>query len=161
MDWRHSNPWNQQLEHWLGACPTNDISIELEIQRRFAMFLFTTYSANHNKILHCLTVVTCAKFLCDRFCIFQTRALQILIEFWLFNGNLWHWRQDICRHSDDKVWSSIYQGLNTLRPRRNGQHVADAISNVFSSKKVFEFRLKFPWSLFLRVQLTIFQHWFR
>ena len=34
-------------------------------------------------------------------------------------------------------------------------------SNVFSSMKMFEFRLKFHWSLFPRVQLTIFQHWFR
>ena len=34
-------------------------------------------------------------------------------------------------------------------------------SNAFSSMKMFEFRLKFHWSLFPRVQLTIFQHWFR
>ena len=34
-------------------------------------------------------------------------------------------------------------------------------SNVFSSMKMFEFRLKFQWSVFLRVQLTTFQHWFR
>ena len=34
-------------------------------------------------------------------------------------------------------------------------------SNVFPSMKMFQFRLKFDWSLFLRVQLTIFQHWFR
>ena len=34
-------------------------------------------------------------------------------------------------------------------------------SNVFSSMKTFEFRLKFHWSLFPRSQLTIFQHWFR
>ena len=34
-------------------------------------------------------------------------------------------------------------------------------SNVFSSMKMFEFRLKFHWSLFPRVQLTMFQHWFR
>ena len=27
--------------------------------------------------------------------------------------------------------------------------------------KMFEFRLKFHWSLFLRVQSTIFKHWFR
>ena len=33
-------------------------------------------------------------------------------------------------------------------------------SNVFSSMKRFELRLKFYSSLFLRVQLTIFQHWF-
>ena len=34
-------------------------------------------------------------------------------------------------------------------------------SNAFSWMKMFEFRLNFHWSLFLRVQLTIFQHWFR
>ena len=34
-------------------------------------------------------------------------------------------------------------------------------SSAFSWMKMFEFRLKFHWSLFLKVQLTIFQHWFR
>ena len=34
-------------------------------------------------------------------------------------------------------------------------------SNAFSWMKMSEFRLRFHWSLFLRVQLTIFQHWFR
>ena len=34
-------------------------------------------------------------------------------------------------------------------------------SNVFSSMKMFKFRLRFHWSLFPRVQLTIFHHWFR
>ena len=33
--------------------------------------------------------------------------------------------------------------------------------NVFSSMKMFEFQLKFHWSLFLRVQLKKFQHCFR
>ena len=31
---------------------------------------------------------------------------------------------------------------------------------LFSWMKMYEFRLKFHWSLFLRVQLTITQHWF-
>ena len=35
------------------------------------------------------------------------------------------------------------------------------LQNVFSSMKMFEFRLKYRFSLFLSVQLTIFQHWFR
>ena len=35
------------------------------------------------------------------------------------------------------------------------------VSNGFSWMKMYEFRLKFHWSLFPRVQLTIFQHWFR
>ena len=34
-------------------------------------------------------------------------------------------------------------------------------SNAFSWMKMLEFRLQFNWSLFLRVQATIFQHWFR
>ena len=34
-------------------------------------------------------------------------------------------------------------------------------SNAFSWIEMFEFRLKFQWSLFLGFQLTIFQRWFR
>ena len=34
------------------------------------------------------------------------------------------------------------------------------LSNIFSWMKMLEFLLKFHRSLFLRVQLTIFQHWF-
>ena len=35
------------------------------------------------------------------------------------------------------------------------------LSTPFLWMKMFEFRLKFHWSWFPRVQLTIFQHWFR
>ena len=47
-----------------------------------------------------------------------------------------------------------------------GRDEIDAIlqttfSNVFSSMKMFKFRLKFHWSLFRRAQLTIIQYWFR
>ena len=47
-----------------------------------------------------------------------------------------------------------------------GRDEIDAIlqttfSETFSWLKMCEFRLKFQWSLFLRVQLTISQHWFR
>ena len=34
-------------------------------------------------------------------------------------------------------------------------------SNAFSWMKMYEFRLRFHWSLFLRFQLTVFQYWFR
>ena len=33
-------------------------------------------------------------------------------------------------------------------------------SNAFSWMKIYQFRLRFHWGLFLGVQLTIFQHWF-
>ena len=51
--------------------------------------------------------------------------------------------------------------FNTLGPRQNGRHFADDISGAFSSMKMFEFRFKIHWSLFLVAQLTIIQHWFR
>ena len=44
--------------------------------------------------------------------------------------------------------------INTLGPIQNNYHFADDM-------KLFELRLRFHWSLFLRVQLAIFQHWFR
>ena len=47
-----------------------------------------------------------------------------------------------------------------------GRDQIDAISqttfsNAFLGMKMNEFRLGFHWSLFLRFELTIFQHWFR
>ena len=33
--------------------------------------------------------------------------------------------------------------------------------NAFSPMKIYEFHLRFDWSLFLRFKLIIFQHWFR
>ena len=33
-------------------------------------------------------------------------------------------------------------------------------SNALSWMKMYHFRIRFHWSLFLRVQLTVFQHWF-
>ena len=43
----------------------------------------------------------------------------------------------------------------------NGCYFAEQSLNVFSSKKIFQLRLKFPLSLFLRVQLTICHYWLR
>ena len=60
--------------------------------------------------------------------------------------------------------SHSYSGTNVLT--HWGWDKMDAISqttwsSAFSSMKMFEFRLKFHWSLFLRVQLTIIQHCIR
>ena len=48
--------------------------------------------------------------------------------------------------------------------KHQGRDKMDAIPHTtspstFSWIKMFEFRLKFHWSLYLRVELTIFQHW--
>ena len=51
--------------------------------------------------------------------------------------------------------------VNTLRPRQMDAISQTTFLSAFSWMKIFELRLKFHWSLFLRVQWTIFQHWFR
>ena len=53
------------------------------------------------------------------------------------------------------------QRVNTLRPRQMDAIWQTTFSSAFSWMKMFEFLLNFHWSLFLRVELTIFQHWFR
>ena len=64
-------------------------------------------------------------------------------------------------------WSLIQQvhlllrRINSLRPRQMNAISQTTFSNAFSWMKIFEFLLKFHWSLFPRVQLTIFQQWFR
>ena len=65
------------------------------------------------------------------------------------------------RHKCNGKAVSPVPSLNTLTPRPNGAIFQTTHSNPFSWIKIFEFRLKFHWSLFLRFQLTIFQHWFR
>ena len=55
----------------------------------------------------------------------------------------------------------LNQYVNTLRPKQDGRHFQTTFSNAFSWMKIFNFRLRFPWRLFPRFQLTIFQHWFR
>ena len=52
------------------------------------------------------------------------------------------------------------QWVNSLRPRQMAAFSQTTLSNAFSWMKILEFRLKNHWSLFLRVLLTIFQHWF-
>ena len=51
--------------------------------------------------------------------------------------------------------------FNSLRPRQMDAISQTTFSNAFFLLKMFVFRLKFHWSLFPRVQLTIFQQWFR
>ena len=72
------------------------------------------------------------------------------------------WCQTITKHSID--WRVQYFSSKSLT--HWGRDKMDAISQTtfliwFPWMKMFEFRLKFHWCLFLRVQLTIFQHWFR
>ena len=79
------------------------------------------------------------------------------------------WCHQASRHYVSQCWLRFMlpygiirpQWVNTLRLRQNGRHFAAKFSNAFSWMKTYWFWLRFRWSLFQRVQLTIFQHWFR
>ena len=59
------------------------------------------------------------------------------------------------------VWLSGSPWVNTLRPRQNGRHFADDIFIcIFVDENVW-ILVKISLNLFPRVQLTIFQPWFR
>ena len=50
--------------------------------------------------------------------------------------------------------------LNSLRPGKMDAISQTTLSNAFSWMKILEIRLEIYWGLFLRILLTIFQHWF-
>ena len=65
-------------------------------------------------------------------------------------GEVWDWNVE-------KRWIVLtHWGRDKMAAVSQTTH-----SDAFSWMKMLEFRLRFRWSLFLRVQLTIFQHWFR
>ena len=55
-------------------------------------------------------------------------------------------------------WHCNSHAIITLRP---SQDIFQTFLNAFSWMKTYEFWLRFHWSLFVRVQLTTFPHWFK
>ena len=73
---------------------------------------------------------------------------------------LWNWSR-IDNEPALKTNLSRNWKINSLRLRQNGRHFTDDIFKSIFLKENVEFGLKFHWSLFPKVHLTIFQHWFR
>ena len=68
----------------------------------------------------------------------------------------------LTKFNDVYICGSRLKSVNTLRPRQNGRRFADDIFGMhFNEWKDMKFWLRFHRSLFLRVYLTIVQHWFR
>ena len=73
----------------------------------------------------------------------------------------WGWwletpSRPLWRHSNGHGWYLTHWGWDKMAAISQ-----TTLSNAFSWKKMYEFRLKFHWSVFLRVQLTILHHWCR
>ena len=68
----------------------------------------------------------------------------------------------MCLKQPSIIWMNEWHpSFNTLRPRKMAAVLQTTFSNAFSWMKIFEFRLKFHWNWFLRVQLTTYHHWVR
>ena len=97
------------------------------------------------------------RFLFNHIYIYHIHILTPFGPHWVFRcPNTWQCKSIGRADNNLNMFSLTHWGLDKM----------DAISqttfsSAFSWMKMFEFRLKFHWSLFLRVQLTISQHWFR
>ena len=72
----------------------------------------------------------------------------------------------ICRGRLFTVWleyetTERHTCFNHLPPGQNGRQFADDVVRCIYVNEKIVFWLKFYWSLFLKVHLTITQHWFR
>ena len=77
----------------------------------------------------------------------------------------WYTKAQESKHNKAPVIGKIcrctVQPLNSFPPGKMSAISQTIFSDVFSLMKSFMFWLIFNWSLFLRFQLTISQHWFR
>ena len=79
-------------------------------------------------------------------------TVDILQNTWCIHPTTCHWGWDMgC-----VLWVLTHWGRDKM-----AAIVQTTFSNGFSWMKMYEFRLTFLWSLFPRVQLTIFQQWLR
>ena len=73
----------------------------------------------------------------------------------------WHNYEGLVEEKAADPTLTLKPFINTLRPRQMAAIFQTTFSNAFSWMKMYQFRLRFHWSLFPRAKLTIFQHWFR
>ena len=67
-----------------------------------------------------------------------------------------------CRWTQSEGKTNSNVNINTLRQRQKMAAIfRTTFSNAISWMKMHELWLRLHWNLFLRVHLTIFQHWFR
>ena len=69
--------------------------------------------------------------------------------------------QQLSVNIDLRSVSFLHIDVNSSPPGQNGRHLADDFSYAFLWIEIFVFWIKFHWSLFLWIPLTVTHHWFR
>ena len=75
--------------------------------------------------------------------------------------NLWHIITHPCPNFNHTMAVQLNCHLTHWGRDKMDAILQTTFSSAFPWMKMFKYRLKFHWILFLRVKLTIFQHWFR
>ena len=147
--------------HQLFTKPTINTSRLRQDGRHFADDIFTCIFFNEN---FCILIKFLLKYVCKGPIENNLALVQIMA-----------WRRSGDKPSSEPMMISLLTHLCVTRPQwvniemvlthwgrdKMAANFQTPFSIALSWKKMFEFRLKFHWRLFLRVQLTIFQHWFR
>ena len=127
-------------------------------------------SSEKTKTCKCHTVNTMAatavfKISARRRTVTNKLSFFIIYKFWQNCTSIWQVSDLILKTADVRVKVQLRLMTKFNLTHWGGDKMANisqtTFSSVFFSMKMFEFRLKFDWSLFSRVQLTIFHHWFR
>ena len=96
----------------------------------------------------------------------------VLALFFSIHDYVW-WRRSMACLYAVRIWWVFFRRISVTNPvcewrcfTHWGRDKMAAIFlttfwNAFSWTKTYEFRFRFYWNLFLGVQLTIYQHWFR
>ena len=149
------------------------------ISNSAGILLIGTLGINLNEILLEINIFSLKirlKMSCVKLRIFRLR-LNVLIHSWvnsimilsgsLFNLSAWRFASHRCRD-----WHILAQTLtthtelvmlifNTLSPRQNYRHFADDILEYIFLNENIWISINIHWSMFIRIQTTISDHWFR
>ena len=125
------------------------------------------YCENSNVLAFSITSRQWNVAVCRDFLSFLAMGIRMLSRWNKENTNpISHWPKLRwwCPVDASSKWISSLDILSQINhsspPRQNGCHFADDIFKLTYWMKNFDFWPKCHWSLFLRVQLTITQHWF-
>ena len=91
----------------------------------------------------------------------QATGIQPYVQLWI--NEHWEWKWAVRELQYYILWQKDHEAgwLTHWGRDKMAAIFQTTFSNAFCWMKMFEFQLRFHWNLFLRVQLTIFQHWFR
>ena len=142
---------------WQHGCPV----LNINIQGNFCISQGNGSSDNLPENLVCYQYSVHRK--CTRMCWSSSCWMLVQVMDWCLETTRHCLNGLLLTKIYDAIWATIKYSIElTQLPLDKMAAILQTIfSGAFSWMKSFVFWLKFHQSLFLRVQLTIFQHWFR